>query len=55
MMCSFHNKCLLTIMSRSFIDDTFSMLHPLKVKKGLSGGIFELIVLNNIYLVLSEF
>ena len=55
MMCSFHNKCSLTITPRSFIDDTFSILHPLKVKKRLTGGIFELGVLNNMYLVLSEF
>ena len=39
-------------MPRSFIDDTFSILHPLKVKNRLIGGVFELGVLNNIYLVL---
>ena len=55
MMCSFHNKCSLTIKPRSFIDDTFSTLHPLMVKNRLTGGVFELSVLNNMYLVLSEF
>ena len=55
MMCSFHDKCSFAITSRSFIDDTFSMLHPLKVKKRLTGGVFELGVLNNKYLVLSKF
>ena len=55
MMCSFHDKCSLTITPRSFIDGTFSILHPLNVKKRLIGGVFELGVLNNIYLVLSEF
>ena len=54
MMCSFYDKCLLTITPRSFIDDTFSILHSLKVKKWLIGGVFELGVLNNMYLVLSE-
>ena len=43
-MCSFHNKCSLTIAPRCFIDDTFSTLHPLKVKKRLTGGVFELSV-----------
>ena len=55
MMCSFHYKCSLTITPRSFIDDIFSILHPVKVKNRLIGGVFELDVLNNIYLVLSEF
>ena len=55
MMCSFHDKCSLTITPRSFIDDAFSILHPLKVKNRLIGGVFELGVLNNMYLVLSEF
>ena len=31
MMRSFHDKCSLTIMPRGFIDDTFSILHPLVV------------------------
>ena len=48
MICSFHDKCSLTITPRSFIDDTFSILHPLKVKNRLIGGVFELGVLNNI-------
>ena len=55
MICSFHDKCSLTITARIFIDDTFSMLQPLKVKKKLFMGVFELTVLNNMYLVLSEF
>ena len=49
MMCSFHDKCSLTITPRSFIDGTFSILHPLKVKNRLIGSVFELGVLNNIY------
>ena len=52
MMRSFHDKCSLAITPRSFIEDTFSMLQPLKVKKRLHGGVFELSVLNNMYLVL---
>ena len=55
MMCSFHDKCSLTITSRSFIEDTFSILHPLKVKNRLTGVVFELGVLNNMHLFLSEF
>ena len=55
MMCSFHDKCSLTITPKSFIDDTFSILHPLKVKNRLIKGVFEFGVLNNTYLVLSEF
>ena len=53
-MCSFHDKCSLTITPRSFIGDTFSILHPLKVKNRLTGGVFELGVVNNTYLVFSE-
>ena len=48
-MCSFHDKYSLTITPRSFIDDTFSILYSLKVKKRLSEGVFELGVLNNMY------
>ena len=55
MICSFHDKCSLTITPRSFIDDPFFILHPLKVKSRLIGGVFEFGVLNNMYLVLSEF
>ena len=51
MMCSFHDKCSLTITPRSFIDDTFSILYLLKVKNRLIGDIFELGVLNNMYRV----
>ena len=54
MMCSFQEKCSLTITPRSFIDDTFSIFHPLKIKKRLTGSVFELGVLNNMYLILSE-
>ena len=42
MMCSFHDKCSLTITPRSFIDDTFSILHPLMVRNRLTGDVFEL-------------
>ena len=42
MMCSFHDKCSLTITPKSFIDDTFSILHPLKVKNRLIGGVLSL-------------
>ena len=38
MMCYFHNKCSLTITPKSFIDDTFSIMNPLKVKNRLTGG-----------------
>ena len=51
----FPRQIFINNMPRSFIDDTFSILHPLKVKKRLTVGVFELGVLNNIYLVLSEF
>ena len=47
MMCSFHDKCSLTIAPRSFIDDTFSILYSLMVRNRLTGGVFELGVLNN--------
>ena len=47
MMCSFHNKRSFTRTPRSFIDDTFSILHPLKVKQRLTRGVFELGVLKN--------
>ena len=54
MMCSFHDKCSLTITPKSFIDDTFFILYSLKIKNRLTGGVFELGVLNNMDLVLSE-
>ena len=37
-MCSFHDKCSLIITSKSFVDDTFSILHPLKLCFSIAGS-----------------